>query len=220
MDTGDRVDLTIKSIYRLDVLNLSRYLAQHPEIDTKELRKSKAFFALTNLRYQEDFEKRLSKAEELLYADVAAALKAYYLLKDSFVFPPLAMLILNYLEIDGSIAQRVEYEILKENKPKEADYLKGVYAEIKGLFNHDKRLRYSSDEASLILNYLAPHTGFTDVAITDGQKAEKQAGSFVAKLMSNKSSFFSKIKTSLYPKTNKPEEKKFDFSASSLRRIG
>jgi len=229
-ETGDRVDLTIKSIYRLDVFNLSRYLAQHPEMDVDELRNSKAFSVLKNWRYKSDFETRLSKAENLLYADVAAALKAYYLLKDNFIFQPLAMIILKYLEIDGSIAQRLEYELLKESKPTQAAELKAVYAEIKGFFAHDKTLRYTSDESALILNYCAPHTGFANVAIADSHKEDKRATSFAAKIenmfmfkpaaakeVGKNGSFLSQFKTTLFSLTKAPEEKKLDFSASSLR---
>lgn len=172
---GDRVDLSTKAIYRLDAHNLSRYLAQHPEISVDELKQVKAYSRAVNWKYKKGFNARLLEAKSLHDREINFSLSVYHFLLDPHLIEtpllaPLALIVMGYFERDKSIIDRFNYEMAKEYHPTEAAELKSTYPLVKERFKRDEELSYKHNEAKLVLEYLADHQHMANVAMADFKK--------------------------------------------------
>lgn len=202
---GYQINLTTKSIYRLDVFNLSRYLIQHPEIDINQLRTSKAHSFIVNWKYKPNYIARLNQAENISQDEIAFSLNSYRYLKDNYLVEPVARMVLDYLDRDNTVIDRVNYEIVKDKHPSNVTELKSVYAEIKKLFSHDKELKFRKDESAIVLDYFADYSNMADIAVAEANKAEKKK---ISLSLMAKSIFHPK-------KTQEKKEEKKEISESS-----
>jgi hypothetical protein len=175
---GDYLHLSSKEIYRLNVDNLSRYMAQHPEISPAELKDEKAYSMLTNWRYKSGFESRVQEAEKLLQTEISFSLLVYNYLKNTHLIRELAILVLGYLEREQSIIDRVNFEILKNEEPDVISDLEKIYSGVSPCFIHDKKYHTKYDEPSIILSYLAKNDTIPAVAIKNSKIAQASAMGF------------------------------------------